>query len=443
VDETWHARDNPVVTSDNTTAEEPPFVDPTPKGTPGAIVVWSGSEPCVRALPLERGAVTLGRDLAASLGLSGEWLSGEHCEIRRRGDGWIVKDLGSRNGTFLNGEALRGEKRAENSAIVRAGQLVMLLLDDSAALASRTELRVGNFVVGPLRAKEHQEIALAADEGVRITILGESGAGKEQAARVAHEHGPHPDGEFVAVNCATLNPNLAAADLFGCEKGAHSMAHMRMKGKFHAANGGTLFLDEIGELPLEAQAMLLRVLDSGQVLRVGALEPEQLDVRVVFATNVDLRRAKDEGTFRKDLYYRISQAVIHLAPLGDRPEEIPFLVRKNLPGTPEPTARLVEACMLRKWEGNMRELENALGHARRMAKQTGAPQIVPEHLPKDPTTTSTTPAKSGKTLEESNREHVLAAMEEHGGNVTEAAKHLGLSRPSLYRLLEKYGVTKS
>ena len=283
-----------------------------------------------------------------------------------------------------------------------------------------------------------------------VVINGESGTGKELMARFIHEHSPRAKGPFVAFNCGALHEELAASELFGHERGAFTGATARKIGLFEAADGGTLFLDEVTEMPLLMQVKLLRVLQEHELMRVGSTEPVDINVRVVAASNRDLKDAVDKGVMREDLYFRLNVVTLSLPPLRERRGDIPllayYMLRKysTIIGhdvqeiTPEALQRLVEY----DFPGNIRELSNFI--ERGVALSSG-PELGIEHLPHSLgalTVRVFTPeiATSPTTLEEQETEHILNVLNMAGGNRTKAAKMLGIDRVSLWRKLKKLGI---
>lgn len=283
-----------------------------------------------------------------------------------------------------------------------------------------------------------------------VVIHGESGTGKELLARYIHQNSRRAQGPFVAFNCGALSEDLAASELFGYEKGAFTGAQTRKIGLFEAANGGTLFLDEVAELPLPVQIKLLRVLQEREVLRVGAVEPVKLDVRVLAASNRDLKEAVEAGHMRNDLYFRLNVVTLTLPPLRERRDDIPLLAyyllrrfsalmdREVREITPEAMQRLVEY----DYPGNVRELSNFIERGIALAQgDTLDVEHLPQHLGRL-TVRVFTPAAAATpaTLEAQEKEHILHALDLARGNRSEAARMLGIDRVSLWRKLKKYGL---
>jgi DNA-binding NtrC family response regulator len=283
-----------------------------------------------------------------------------------------------------------------------------------------------------------------------VVIHGESGTGKELLARYIHQSSRRAEGPFVAFNCGALSEDLAANELFGHEKGAFTGAQARKIGLIEAANGGTLFLDEVAELPMSVQIKLLRVLQEREVMRVGSVEPVKVDVRVLAASNRDLKEAVDSGQMRSDLYFRLNVVTLSLPSLRERRDDIPllayFLLRKfavmmDRPLkeiTPEAMQRLVEY----DYPGNVRELSNFIERGVALAQ---GEQLDVEHLPQHlgkltVRVFAPTRAAAPATLEAQEKEHILRALEMAKGNRSEAARMLGIDRVSLWRKLKKYGL---
>jgi len=275
-----------------------------------------------------------------------------------------------------------------------------------------------------------------------VVICGESGSGKELVARAIHASSPRGDKPFVAVNVAALPAELLESELFGHARGAFTGAVQAHQGLFEAATGGTLFLDEIGEMPLALQAKLLRVLQDGEVRRVGDTRPFAVDVRIVCATHRNLAELVACGGFREDLYYRISVLTLTVPPLRERKQDIPALARQMLlaeGGSERTLSPEAEAALLaHPWPGNVRELDNVIRHGAALAH--GA-VIGREHLPQ--TLGAAAPQRQASvrmcTLAEMEREHVLGVLGACGGSVVEAARVLGIGRNTLWRKLKHWG----
>ena len=350
--------------------------------------------------------------------------------------------------------------------VLRAGSTVLVPVADVRPFLGAQITHEGGIVCGPTLARALSDVAAAAASGETSLLRGESGAGKENAARVFHANGANARGPFVAVNCATIPATVAERLLFGAKRGAYSGATDDADGFCGAADGGTLFLDEIGELPLDVQAKLLRFLETREFFPLGAAKPRRVNVRVCCATHRDLRDAVAAGTFRADLYYRLSTLEVRLPPLRERPEEIPWLVHHTVSAanrTMDVHASFVEACLMRPWPGNVRELLGAVRRALHAAREgtmlsaehldetAGAPATPQPRTPslhEEPGSQSNIRAAkaSGSGVRPSmpslDRDRMIEALQKTGGNQTTAAALLGMSRRTFIRRLAELDVPR-
>jgi len=290
------------------------------------------------------------------------------------------------------------------------------------------------------------------DTRTPVLITGESGTGKELVARAIHFRGSFASRPFVAVDCGSLVPTLIESELFGYEKGAFTGALRTRTGLFHSADGGTIFLDEIGELPLEMQAKLLRVLQEKEVRPVGSNQPTKVDVRVIAATNRDLEKEYRSGTFRKDLYFRLNVVTIHVPPLRERRSDIPMLAHWFLdrcaPGrSVQVTNAAMKSLLQYEWPGNVRELENCVERALALGnRQTididDLPPAIASTSPASPATAPADPDPSYSTtdLEDIERTTIERVFQQVKGDKVLAGKMLGISRATLYRKLKRYNI---
>lgn len=301
-------------------------------------------------------------------------------------------------------------------------------------------------LVGTSRAIQQvrQMMQQVADTDASVLILGESGTGKEVVARNLHYHSKRREGPFVPVNCGAIPAELLESELFGHEKGAFTGAHQRKVGRIEAADGGTLFLDEIGDLPLELQANLLRFLQEQQIERVGGSRPVEVDVRVLAATHVDLEAAIDAGTFREDLYYRLNVLQVGTAPLRERSEDLPLLAnhfsRLYSLETGRRPRRFSEdalaAMAMHAWPGNVRELANRVRRGLVLAEGR---QIEAQDLGLECARGDGPPLSSLEVYKLcAERQAMCDALARYGDNLSVAARMLGVSRPTFYRLLHKH-----
>jgi two-component system response regulator HydG len=298
-----------------------------------------------------------------------------------------------------------------------------------------------------------EKVAQIAPTNATVLLLGETGTGKELVARAIHRHSPRREGRFVAVNSAGFAENLIESELFGHEKGAFTGAVSTKQGLLEVADGGTLFLDEIGDMPPSIQAKLLRVLENREVVRVGGTRPIRVDVRVLAATNVDLRARIQEGKFREDLFFRLAVVTLLLPPLRGRPSDVALLLdhslqrfalehRKDIRGfSAEARARLLRY----SWPGNVRELRNTV---EAMVVTARGPRLGVEDLP--PPIADASPAApegggwkalAGRPLEEIEKEAIRETLSLVGGNREKCAQLLGIGERTLYRKLKDYGLT--
>ncbi len=411
---------------------------------PGVVVVWSGEQPHLRALRLPPTGLVLGRDSLADTG--DDRLSRQHARVTWTGGQLVIADLGSRNGTYVQGTIVNGrEVGAAAPAIVRCGRTIAIAVDDVRRFEGATITTDDGGIVGPTLRATWDAIERAAHSGRSLLITGESGVGKELAARVFHR-ASGVSGELVAVNCATIAAGVAERLLFGTRKGAYSGADRDADGFLAVADGGTLFLDEIAELDPAVQPKLLRVLETGELLPLGASKPRPIALRVVAATLRDLRAAVHAGTFRDDLYYRIGRPEVRVPPLRDRLEELPWLVAAALRPCGVPAhPSLVEACLLRPWPGNVRELMGEIARAGHAAFEGGRPAVRVEDLDAEagraaPAAIAPPPLPPPRPAPAilPDDDAIAEALRAEAGNVSRAARRLGVHRNQLRRYVAKH-----
>jgi DNA-binding NtrC family response regulator len=442
--------------------------------SPGVVVVWEAGRAPAAALPLGVEGLELGRGMAGPNGPlleQDERASRKHVRIRRQTDGgWHVEDLASRNGTFVNGESLAAADVFTAPPLVRIGRSLIWTVDDVAPfLGARPPAMTEGPVLGGRLRRVWGEIALASRSGDTLCVQGESGAGKELAARAFHEarQGTAVSRPFVAVNCAAIPEGLAERLLFGARKGAYSGAVADAEGYVQAADQGTLFLDEIAELDPLVQAKLLRVLETREVLQLGASRPRKVELCICAASHKNLRDEVEAGRFREDLYYRLGRPEVKLPALRERIDEIPWLVTRELSAIDARLAAavgFVEACARKPWPGNVRELLREIrraGHraleesslvveASHLAAEAGNPLTSSSSIPRAASDSAASPAanegaRTGSTLPppaaarpELDDEQIAHALAENGGNVRGTARALGMHRNQLRRWLEKH-----
>ncbi len=411
---------------------------------PGVLLVFSGHEPLGGCIPLRDGAVELGRGAVGGVLIEDGRMSRRHARVARARGVWTVTDLGSRNGTLVDGQAVSGEVSGAALRLVRLGDSIFVLCDDLRPFQAR-HVEVGPaLVAGATLRGAWDDIERAARFGDVLHVTGESGSGKELAARAFHQMGPRPGGPFVAVNCAAIPEGVAERLLFGARKGAYSGAAADAEGYVQAADGGTLFLDEVGELEPGVQAKLLRVLETREVLALGASRPTRVDVRLCSATHRSLRTLVAEKRFREDLYFRLGRPQVDLPPLRERAEEIPYLIDREVrrvDGALGVHASLVEACLLRHWPGNVRELAAEVRDAARAALVAGATVVDVSRLSAhagQPIGAEPPPASQSVALP--SREVIEEALRAADGRVATAARALHLHRTQLRRWLARHGI---
>jgi len=412
---------------------------------PGVVVVFANHRARCRIVRWRGTPLELGRLELAEEGALDAAISRKHVRLSfERGD-WVAEDLESRNGSFVRGKRFAGARPVPAGSLLRIGGALLLPLADTVGF-ERYGLGFQQGVVsGPALRRVLEAVALSRRAEVLSSLLisGESGAGKEIAANVFHEAGPKLGAPFVAVNCATIPKDLAERLLFGARRGAFSGA-TDAPGHVQAADGGTLFLDEIAELPAEVQTKLLRVLETHEVIRLGATSPERVEVRICAATWRDLRQEVAAGRFREDLYFRIGQPEVRLPPLRERIEEIPCHVQAvieqaGVPLTLEVSAAFIEACALRAWPGNVRELRAEVRRCVAAACAEERKVLTPDALGANAGARIVSQS-AGPRAPDFPADEVAAALAAEGGNVVGAARRLGIHRNQIRRWLERYGV---
>ena len=317
-------------------------------------------------------------------------------------------------------------------------------------IALKKAIGLENAIIG--QSKAVREVVQLAERvapfEVTVLLTGESGTGKELVAGLIHERSPRKEKPFVAVNCSALPESLIESELFGHEKGAFTGATNRRKGKFEMASGGTLFLDEIGDMSFGIQAKILRVLESGIIERIGGDQIIETDVRIIAATNKNLRLLMEEEKFREDLYYRLHEMHIEIPPLKERKADIPLLTnhflllfsnmfRKNVVGVSE---EVLDLFMKHEWPGNIRELKNVIKVAVILSDE---PTISLGSLPEElrlKTAQRVSPSNDGQTIEGVEKKHIIRSLLENNWNKSKTARKLNISRPTLDAKIRQYGL---
>jgi transcriptional regulator with PAS, ATPase and Fis domain len=399
------------------------------------------------------GRVRIGTAQSCEVTLSDSTVSRIHVELDIGRGGFRVRDLDSTNGTFI--DAVRVVEVVMTAATVLRLGASVLELQTSGEPAFLALSRAKSFgrLLGESSAmrRVYSILERAALSDATVLIQGETGTGKEAAAVSLHDASDRCGGPFIAIDCGAIAENLIESELFGHTRGAFSGAVQDRAGLFEQADGGSLFLDEIGELPLALQPKLLRVLETREVRRVGSNVTRRVDVRVIAATNRDVGRSVNEGTFREDLYYRLAVIEVLLPPLRARREDIPLLARRfyqSFSGRDEELPReLLLSLLRRSWPGNVRELRNflertvALGWSERVGPSaTDGDLLVPTGL--EALVATDLPLKEARDAWNQKFEILYASsvLRRTGGNVTHAATLAGVTRRSLQRLMAQHGI---
>ncbi|MGK3967731.1 sigma 54-interacting transcriptional regulator [Sorangium sp. So ce118] len=397
----------------------------------------------------------VGSDPGCDLQLKDRMVSRLHLVLRIERDRIRVIDPGSRNGTTVDGVQVRDAyARPDASILIGSSALRLRMLSTIVELPLSTRDRFGGLLGRSVAMRRiFAVLERVAPTDTTLLIEGESGTGKELAARGVHEASGRAGGPFVVFDCSTASSSLLESELFGHKKGAFTGALEDRVGMFEEADGGTLFLDELGELPPDLQPKLLRVLESGEVRRVGLNKPRRVDVRVVAATNRSLARAVELGAFREDLYYRLAVVPIRLPPLRERPEDIPLLVRhlerqlaSRIPGAAPLPEHVVNLFAEQSWPGNVRELRNAVARALAL----GAPEPAGQ-APRSPSGAGgldvrlDEPLLAGRSrvARDYEKAYMELALKQTGGNVSQAAELAGIGRKFAYTLIHRFGLRGS
>jgi DNA-binding NtrC family response regulator len=370
-----------------------------------------------------------------------------HCELRHTDEGFLLRDLGSTNGTVVAGLRIK-EALIQDEIMIQIGRSTIRFLpgEEEARVDASLDVKFGQLVG---RSRQMRDIfgilEKVAATDLTATIQGESGTGKDLVARAIHDASPRSDGPFVVFDAGAVASNLIESELFGHEKGAFTGATEQRQGAFERADGGTLFIDEIGELQLQLQPKLLRALEQREVQRVGGSKRIHVDVRVVCATNKSLVDEVKKARFRDDLYFRISVVVLALPPLRDRREDIELLITAFLKsGEPKLDAAPDAVSVLQNydWPGNVRELRNVIETAKAMCttEVLHAKDLIFAHERDISVQKGSATSLAGKTLESIERAAIAQTLAHFGGNRSAAARALGIAPSTLYLKLKKYGI---
>ena len=421
----------------------------------GAIIRVLGARATPKAFRLEAGTCLLGAGKDCHVVIDNPSVSRQHVELGLVPEGISVRDLGSRNGTFYLGQRVQAMTLAPGARI-HLGPVEVALDPDLDTLRDASEPypeATYRGMIGASLAMRSLFGALARLEGSLVTVLvtGESGVGKELVARALHEGSSVSGGPLVVVNCGAIAPDLVASELFGHRRGAFTGASDARKGAFESADGGTLFLDEIGELPLDVQPMLLRALEAGEIRPVGSDRSTHVRVRVVAATNRDLRSEVGASRFREDLYYRIAVVELMVPPLRERIADIEDLAIQfaSAAGLGALPSEVVARLRARRWPGNVRELRNVVQAYAALGRLPGDPNApdanamtAGDALERMIDVTRPYADQKDELVEQFTRAYLARLMQHTGGNQSAAARLSGLDRSWLWRLLVKHGIAK-
>jgi DNA-binding NtrC family response regulator len=423
--------------------------DPVRSGPPAArLRIRAGGRE--RTIPVTAAGVVVGKDPSCDAAVDDPYVSTRHLRIEPQGPAWTLVDLGSTNGTFIAGARVA---RAELplGLPVHLGDTEIVLEARDTLEAPRAEAFEGMISRDAAMRQVFELVERVAPSDAAVTILGETGVGKELVARALHARSGRRDGPFVPVNCSAIAESLIESELFGHEKGAFSGAERLRRGAFEEADRGTIFLDEIGELPLDLQPKLLRVLELGEVKRVGASRPLSVDVRIVAATHRDLRAQVRAGKFREDLFYRLCVVPVTVPPLRQRRGDVrvlaeAFLLRASPRGTPLRWApEALERLESYDWPGNVRQLRNVVQRA--LLFRGEGPMVAPDAVTFEDT--RATPADTGDddtmfvrglSLEEIEREAIRLSLRRNRGKRAAVVKELQIAKSTVMKRIGQWGL---
>jgi transcriptional regulator with GAF, ATPase, and Fis domain len=425
------------------------------------VVLSGGTRGSESTVDVDRFRIGKSRDNHLVLG--DETVSRVHCEIAREAKGFLLRDLDSTNGTLLDGAQIK-EAWLKSGAVITIGNVelkvrpyaerIELLPSESDAFGEA----VGRSVV---MREIFGLLERLAPTDATVLLGGETGTGKDVLARSIHAASPRADRPFIVVDCGAVVGSLIESELFGHERGAFTGATASRQGAFELADGGTLFLDEIGELPLDLQPKLLRALEQRQIRRVGGNQTMRVDIRVVAASKRNLRMEVERGKFREDLFFRLAVVQVDVPPLRERRDDIPLLAGHLLEAiaASDPTAptvvtdEVLEALRAHDWPGNVRELRNVLERACYLSRAHGLSEVAATGLPFGPSMAARRPDEAPSPRFDPSRsyrdtradwearferQYVAWLLEQHGGNISAAARAADMDRKYLHKLARKH-----
>jgi DNA-binding NtrC family response regulator len=419
-----------------------------------------------KKLDLNRPLTKLGKKEDNDLVLDEKTVSRNHVEIVQTEDSYLLKDLGSTNGTYINDIRVK-EAYLSPGDIIRMGtvRVEFTAFDEKVQIEPSTKTEFGPLLGRSRRMRQiFSLLEKISPTNATVLIEGETGTGKDLVARAIHQNSPRKNKPFVVFDCSAVAQNLIESELFGHVKGSFTGAVGTRKGAFEEANGGTIFLDEIGELAIDLQPKLLRALEQREIKKVGSNESVPIDVRVVCATNRNLKKEVSENRFRQDLYYRLSVVKINLPPLRERPDDIPFLIEKllasgrfNVDTEGKLKVTRVEDDALKmlaryQWPGNVREMVNILERIVPMVDGhviTGKDvSFIFEEMEREEEATERMSVDMGlpfkeakqKIVESFEKDYLAALLRRNNYNISKTAREAGIDRKHIRNLLKKYGI---
>ena len=420
-----------------------------------------------KKIDLNKQAIKVGKRENNDLIIEEKTISRNHLEIVQTEDSYLLRDLESTNGTYINDIRVK-EAYLTPGDIIRVGtvRIEFIAFDEKVQIEPSTRNEFGPLLG---RSRKMRQIFSILEKisptNATVIIEGETGTGKEVVARAIHQHSTRKNKPFIVFDCSAVAPNLIESELFGHMKGSFTGAVATRKGAFEEANGGTIFLDEIGELSPDLQPKLLRALEQREIKKVGSNESAPIDVRVICATNRNLRKEVAENRFREDLYYRLSVVKIHLPPLCERPDDIPFLIERVLANskfnlTPDGKLKItsVEDDALKilhryQWPGNVREMVNFLERVVPLVdgnaiRGQDASFVFQEMERDDEEATERMSIDMGlpfkeakqKIVENFEKDYLAALLRRNNYNISKTAREAGIDRKHIRNLLKKYGI---
>jgi DNA-binding NtrC family response regulator len=427
------------------------------------VVEREGGKGCQKVISHTGETMRIGSHPSNELVIEDPSVSRFHCRLSRDSRGWRVHDLGSLNGTRLQGVRVFEAELPASECILELGDSTIRVREKSreSSIELLDRPSFGDlFGTSIVMRRLFAVLDRIAQSETNVLIEGESGTGKELVATEIVRRGPRARKPFVIVDCSAISPNLIESELFGHARGAFTGADRDRVGAFEAAHGGTVFLDEIGEMPLEMQPKLLRALEAREVRRIGETSTRKVDVRVVAATNRRLEREVNQGRFREDLYFRLSVVTVRVPPLRERLEDLELLVRTFLDTLSAQTSahlftrQVLDDMGRYDWPGNVRELRNFV--ERTVVLQTASPTASPHDsdasrlaepavLPQGPAVDINVQFRTGKerVIADFERAYVTALLEWADGNISRASRKAAMDRMNLYRLIQRYGLRET